>query len=73
MRFCVRDPGHGIPAEQLPHLFNRYWQARKRASEGTGLGLYIAKGIVDAHGGTIRCVSEPGVGTTFNIILPLTA
>jgi two-component system, chemotaxis family, sensor kinase Cph1 len=71
VRFSVRDSGPGISAAQLPHLFNRYWQARKRAREGTGLGLFIAKGIVEAHGGTLWVESQEGVGSTFSFKLPL--
>ena len=68
----IADSGPGIAADDLPHIFDPYYSASKKHQKtGTGLGLYIAKGIVDAHGGTIRCVSEPGVGTTFNITLPL--
>jgi signal transduction histidine kinase len=70
----IADSGPGIAADDLPHIFDPYYSASKKHQKtGTGLGLYIAKGIVDAHGGTIRCVSEPGVGTTFNITLPLSA
>jgi two-component system, sensor histidine kinase and response regulator len=70
----IADSGPGIAADDLPHIFDPYYSASKKHQKtGTGLGLYIAKGIVDAHGGTIRCVSEPGVGTTFNITLPLAA
>jgi two-component system sensor histidine kinase BaeS len=61
----VADSGPGIPAADLPHVF----EAR---NSGRGFGLCIAKGIVDAHGGQIRCVSEPGTGTTFTCTLPLT-
>ena len=68
----IADSGPGIAAEDLPHIFDPYYSASgKHQKTGTGLGLYIAKGIVDAHGGTIRCTSTPGVGTTFNITLPL--
>jgi two-component system sensor histidine kinase/response regulator len=68
----IADSGPGIAADDLPHIFDPYYSAsNKHQKTGTGLGLYIAKGIVDAHGGTIRCASEPGVGTTFNITLPL--
>ena len=68
----IADSGPGIAVEDLPHIFDRYYSAsKKHKATGTGLGLYIGKGIVDAHGGQIRCVSEPGVGTTFNISLPL--
>jgi two-component system sensor histidine kinase/response regulator len=70
----IADSGPGISPDDLPHIFDPYYSAsNKHQKTGTGLGLYIAKGIVDAHGGTIRCVSEPGVGTTFNITLPLAA
>jgi two-component system, chemotaxis family, sensor kinase Cph1 len=73
VRFSVKDTGPGIPAEQLPHLFNRYWQARKRAREGTGLGLYIAKGIIEAHGGELWVESQVGSGSTFFFTLPVAA
>ncbi|HEX2718592.1 MAG TPA: ATP-binding protein [Gemmatimonadaceae bacterium] len=65
----VADTGPGIPAEQLPHLFDRYWQANARDRRGVGLGLAIAKGIVEAHGGTIEVESEVGKGTTFSFTL----
>lgn len=68
----ISDTGPGIAAEDLPHIFDPYYSAsRKHQKTGTGLGLYITKGIVDAHGGQIRCNSEPGAGTTFSIALPL--
>jgi signal transduction histidine kinase len=68
----ISDSGPGIAADDLPHIFDPYYSAsRKHQKTGTGLGLYIAKGIVDAHGGQIRCNSEPGIGTTFNVTLPL--
>ena len=68
----ISDTGPGIAPEDLPHIFDPYYSAsRKHQKTGTGLGLYISKGIVDAHGGEIRCVSEPGLGTTFSITLPL--
>ncbi len=68
----IADSGPGITAEDLPHIFDPYYSASQRHQKtGTGLGLFIAKGIVDAHRGQIRCASEPGVGTTFNITLPL--
>jgi signal transduction histidine kinase len=70
----ISDTGPGIAPEDLPHIFDPYYSAsRKHQKTGTGLGLYIGKGIVEAHGGQIRCGSEPGVGTTFNITLPLAA
>ena len=66
----VRDTGAGIAPEALPHIFDRYWQARDAASRGTGLGLAIAKGLVEAHGGVIRAQSTPGEGSTFSFTLP---
>ena len=69
----VRDTGPGIPPEQLPHLFGSFWQARDADRRGLGLGLAIAQGIVQAHGGRIWAESEPGRGTTFTFSLPLRA
>ena len=69
----VRDTGAGIPEDQLPRVFEKFYQADNQDSasqKGTGLGLAIAKEIVEAHGGTIQCESAPGVGTTFTINLP---
>ena len=63
LEFCVEDTGPGIPADQLPHIFKRYWQSRRTERHGAGLGLPIAKGIVTAHGGTIHAESEGGRGT----------
>jgi PAS domain S-box-containing protein len=72
VRFAVRDSGCGIPPEQLPHVFDRFWQARRGAKQrGTGLGLAISKGIVEAHGGSIRAESEVGRGSTFQFTLPV--
>ena len=71
VRFAVRDTGAGIPPEDLPHLFDRFWQARRGASErGTGLGLAISKGIVEGHGGSIHVVSQVGSGSTFSFTIP---
>jgi signal transduction histidine kinase len=70
----ISDTGPGISAEDLPRIFDPYFSAsEKHQKTGTGLGLYIGKGIVDAHGGEIRCGSEPGLGTTFTVSLPLIA
>ncbi|MGH7625433.1 MAG: sensor histidine kinase, partial [Gemmatimonadaceae bacterium] len=72
VRFAVRDTGAGIPPEHLPHLFDRFWQARRGASErGTGLGLAISKGIVEGHGGSIHVVSQIGSGSTFSFTIPV--
>ena len=70
-RIEVEDTGPGIPPEQMPHLFDRFWQARSADRRGVGLGLAIARGIVEAHGGRIRVESEPGVGSVFAFDLPL--
>jgi len=67
--FWVADKGPGIGPEQLPHVFERYWQARQRSHSGIGLGLSIAKGIVEAHGGRIWVESQLGRGTTFHFTL----
>lgn len=74
IRFTVRDSGCGIPAEQLPHIFDRFWHARRSARErGTGLGLAISKGIAEAHGGTLYAESDVGRGSTFSFVLPVIA
>ncbi|MEJ7811834.1 MAG: PAS domain-containing sensor histidine kinase [Gemmatimonadaceae bacterium] len=66
----VLDTGPGIGADQVPHLFDRYWQAKRTARGGAGLGLAIAKGIVEAHGGRIWVESRPGEGSTFSFTVP---
>ncbi|MBI2896620.1 MAG: GAF domain-containing sensor histidine kinase [Deltaproteobacteria bacterium] len=66
----VTDTGPGIAAADLPHLFDRFWKARQAGQQGTGLGLYIVKGIVEAHGGHVRIESEPGKGSAFRLTLP---
>lgn len=71
VEFAVRDTGPGIPPEDLPHVFDRFWQAKKTARGGVGLGLAIAKGIVETHGGRIRIESEPGRGSRFAFTLPV--
>jgi PAS domain S-box-containing protein len=70
VRFCVSDTGYGIAPEHLPHVFDRFWQAGKHSRDGAGLGLPIAKGIVEAHGGTISVTSKLGAGTTVEFTLP---
>ena len=67
----VIDTGPGIPADELPHVFDRYWKARPASQSGTGLGLYIAKGIVEVHGGRIWAESS-NCGARLTFTLPLT-
>jgi len=69
--FTVRDSGIGVLAKQLPHVFDRFWQATPKERLGSGLGLTIAKGVVEALGGRIWVESRPGEGTTFFFTLPL--
>jgi signal transduction histidine kinase len=67
---AVSDNGPGIDGKAQPHLFDRYWQAQKGSRAGAGLGLYISKGIVEAHHGRIFVDSEPGRGSTFTFTIP---
>ncbi|MGP3927523.1 sensor histidine kinase [Streptomyces sp. 8N616] len=67
----VRDEGPGIPEESMDRVFTRFWRGSKRG--GTGLGLYIVKGIVEAHGGTIEVGRAPGGGAQFRFTLPVGA
>jgi signal transduction histidine kinase len=72
--FFVRDDGPGIRTEDLPRVFDRYWQGEVPPAEkkrGLGLGLAICKEIVDAHGGRIWVESQLGRGSTFAFALPL--
>lgn len=72
----VRDTGVGIPAEQLPRVFDKFYQADNQdgaSAKGTGLGLAITKEIVEAHGGSIAVDSRPGEFTEFVVTLPVTA
>jgi signal transduction histidine kinase len=69
----VRDTGEGIRPEDLPYVFDRFYRgekSRSRATGGAGLGLAIARGIVEAHGGSIRVESEAGHGARFVFVLP---
>jgi two-component system sensor histidine kinase BaeS len=69
----ISDTGMGIPAEELPHIFDRFYRGRQVASQhipGTGLGLAIVKQIVEAHAGTVEVESVLGEGTTFTVRLP---
>jgi two-component system phosphate regulon sensor histidine kinase PhoR len=69
---AIADTGVGIPKEDLPHVFERFYKGDKaRAGEGTGMGLAIAKHVIEAHGGRIWVESEEGKGATFSFSLPL--
>jgi signal transduction histidine kinase len=70
----VSDTGAGIPAEDMPYIFERFWRgekSRSRAGGGSGLGLAIAKHLVEMHGGSIAVESGPGEGSVFCFTLPL--
>ena len=70
---AVSDTGAGIPPEHLPRLFERFYRAdpaRGRGEGGTGIGLAIARSVVEAHGGHIRAESQPGHGSIFTFDLP---
>jgi PAS domain S-box-containing protein len=71
VRFAVSDSGVGIEPQHLPHVFDRFWQARSTRRAGAGLGLSIARSIVLAHGGRITVESTPGQGSTFAFTLPV--
>jgi signal transduction histidine kinase len=68
--FSISDTGSGIPIEDIPHLFDRFRKSRQIANRGMGLGLYIAKGIVEGHGGHIWAESKVNHGSTFYFSLP---
>jgi two-component system OmpR family sensor kinase/two-component system sensor histidine kinase BaeS len=73
VRVEIHDTGEGISAEDLPHIFERFYRgekSRSRSTGGAGLGLAIAKGIVEAHGGRIGVESAIGQGTCFFFVLP---
>jgi signal transduction histidine kinase len=74
VRMDVVDEGPGIASESIPLLFNRFARLRTPDAQkvrGTGLGLYISRRIVEAHGGRIMVESEPGRGSTFSVEVPL--
>jgi len=71
---AVRDTGPGIAPEHLPRLSERFYRvdrSRSRETGGTGLGLAITKHVAQRHGGALRIESQPGVGSTFMLVLPL--
>ena len=67
----VGDSGPGIAAEHLPHVFDRFWRMRSASRQGTGLGLWIVKGLVEAHGGAVSVDTEVGKGSRFRFTVPL--
>jgi signal transduction histidine kinase len=72
--FEVKDNGYGIPADELPYIFDRYSRVKghRHLAIGTGLGLAIVKSLIEAHEGEISVASEENVGSTFTFKLPLT-
>lgn len=73
VEFSVSDTGPGIAASDMEHIFDPYWQVQRTARLGTGLGLTIAKGIIDGHGGKLSVESTAGEGSTFTFSLPRVA
>ncbi len=71
VRFSISDTGPGIEPAQLPHVFDRFWQAKDTPKAGSGLGLAICRGIIEQHNGRIWVESTPGVGTRFSFTLPI--
>jgi two-component system sensor histidine kinase BaeS len=70
----VADTGAGIPPDDLPYIFERFWRgekSRSRVGGETGLGLAIARQLVELHGGTIRVETAPGEGSKFRFTLPI--
>ncbi|KAA0236369.1 MAG: Adaptive-response sensory-kinase SasA [Acidimicrobiales bacterium] len=73
VQIAVEDRGEGIPAEELPHIFEKFYRCRGGRPTGTGLGLWISRGLVEAHAGRLEASSVPGEGSVLTVTLPLTA
>ena len=71
VRVAVSDKGEGIPSDDLPRVFDKFFRRAEGRPTGSGLGLWISRGLVEAHGGTLEASSEAGDGTTFRFTLPL--
>jgi signal transduction histidine kinase len=71
LRCSVKDSGAGIPSDEIPYLFDRFWQGQNNAQQGTGLGLFVVQGIIESHGGKIWVNSKLGVGSEFCFTLPV--
>ena len=71
IRFEVADTGPGIPADERGHIFEPYWSTERHGKKGTGLGLFITRGVIEAHGGRIWVESEADRRTTFSFTLPM--
>ena len=71
VRISVTDTGCGMLPDEVDNAFERYWQSRDSAYKGSGLGLYIVKGIVEGHGGRVGAETKLGEGSTFYFTLPL--
>jgi two-component system sensor histidine kinase BaeS len=70
-RLSVADSGPGIPPDELPHVFERFWRgAQARTITGSGIGLTVVQRLVEAHAGTVRIESQPGSGTRVSVRLP---
>lgn len=69
--FVVSDTGRGMSADELSRMWGRYWQAKRKPDGGVGLGLFISKALVEAHGGRIWAESKPELGTSFYFTMPL--
>jgi len=67
----VHDKGEGIPEDDLPRVFERFFRAGHNKPSGTGLGLWISRGLAEAHGGHLTAQSTPGEGSVFSFTLPI--